>query len=59
MYNACSCSPSFLYFLPILTVRELHLYFAIIDNHDVILTVSNLKWDFFVVSAALSQLSLP
>lgn len=38
----------FLYFLPLLTVQELHLYFAIIDNHDFILTVSNLKWDFLL-----------
>lgn len=33
----------FLYFLPLLTVQELHLYVAIIDNHDFILTVSNLN----------------
>lgn len=55
LYNACLCCPSFLYFL---TLQKLHLYFAILDNHDFILTPSKLRDFFVVVFAALSELSL-
>jgi len=45
MYNACLRFPSFLYFL---TVQKMHLYFAVIDNHDFILTASSLRGNFFL-----------